>query len=98
MKMLAPFFYFFFLSCSFSVTQNPIYFPNISRVCASRAGIDPKKIIVNGKKIHSKNIKNLCRAFAFPVCAAIKILLTVAETISPIIDRFISVRVVCGKL
>jgi len=40
--------YYFFLG----VTQNPIYFPSIKRVCASSPGIAPKIRIVKGTRIH----------------------------------------------
>ncbi len=42
---------------SFSVTQNPIYFPSINRVWEIRAGIAPKTIITIGTKTHCKIIQ-----------------------------------------
>ena len=39
------------------VTQNSIYFPKASRVCASMAGIDPQIIEISGTKNHCANME-----------------------------------------
>src|SRR3989344_6218411 len=90
-------FIFYHLRC-FGVTQNPIYLPNISRVCASSPGIAPKAIMVNGTRTHCNTMEKLENLPLFFGRTGRNVIKTIEDMIRPSIATIIIFLVRIGRL
>ena len=81
-----------------SVTQNPMCFPNIKRICASKHGNDPNKIKVTGKKSHCKKTEILLKRLTPSGTLGSIMVLKIADTSIPIKEMVIILPVKIGKL
>ena len=82
----------------FGVTQNPIYLPNIRRVCASSPGMAPKNTIDNGRKAHCRTILMVLKNPYWGGRLGKSKVEIMADTTMPIIAIVINTLVTCGKL
>src|SRR3989344_3149046 len=70
----------------------------MSRVWASRPGIEPKMVIVIGTKIHCRIINNFVRRFSLGPILGKKLIEIIAEKMSPHMASNMRLRVTSGRL
>src|SRR3989344_6280077 len=80
------------------VTQKPIYLPNIRRVWASKAGIEPRKIVVAGNNTHWTNIQKYLNLPYLIGLGGRRTIDKTAEETKPNIARVMIILVKYGRL
>ena len=77
----------------FGVTQKPMYFPSIRRVWASKAGIEPRKIVVAGNNTHCTSIQKYLNLPYLRGLGGSRTIDKIAEEIKPNIERVMIILV-----
>lgn len=83
---------------AFGVDQKPIYLPNNNLVCASKPGIAPKKIILNGRTNHCKIMEKRLPQPYPSGCLGKSRVEIIADNTKPSIAIVIKVLETTGKL